>query len=101
MVRAFLVEHAPRNLVPRAPRNVSSKPTTVKSTDGLAIRAAPRPGEPVAGHSIERHSVYWLEQLPVKKARYATRAERGYLVKGTLTSAVPQPGITGEPSDAP
>ena len=60
-----------------------------------------RSGNAVAGHSVERHAVYRREQLPVKKARHATGTERGYLVKGTLTGAVPQPGVTGEPSDAP
>ena len=55
----------------------------------------------MAGHSVERHAVYRGEQLPVEKARYATGAERGDLVKGTLTGAVPEPGVTGEPSDAP
>ncbi len=55
----------------------------------------------MAGHSVERHTVYRREQLPVKKARYATGTERGYLVKDTLTGAVPEPGVTGEPSDAP
>jgi Integrase core domain len=30
-----------------------------------------------------------LEQLPIEKARYATRTERGYLVKAALTGAVP------------
>ena len=59
------------------------------------------PGNVVAGHSVERDAVYRPEQLPVEKARYATGTERGYLVKGTLTGAVPQPGVTGEPSDAP
>ena len=60
-----------------------------------------RSGNTGAGHSVERHSVYRLEQLPVKKARHTTRTERGYLVERAMTGAIPQPGITGEPSDAP
>jgi hypothetical protein len=55
----------------------------------------------VVSHSVERHSVYRLEKLPVKKARYAAGTKRCDLAKGTLTGLVPQPGVTGEPSKAP
>src|ERR1700722_18391299 len=63
------------------------------------IRAAQR--EHGGGPLDRTPSVYPREQLPVKKARYAAGAERGYLVKGTLFRSVPEPGIIGEPSDAP
>jgi hypothetical protein len=59
-----------------------------------------RPLNTVAGHPVERHAVHRREQLPIKKARYATGAERGYLAKDTLSGAVSEPGVTGEPSDA-
>lgn len=55
----------------------------------------------MAGHSVERYAVHRREQLPIQKARCATGAKRGYLVKGTLSGAVPQPGVTGKPADAP
>ena len=55
----------------------------------------------VAGHPIERHAVYRPEQLPLEKAGYAAGAERRDPVKGTLPDAVPEPGVTGEPPDAP
>ena len=55
----------------------------------------------MAGHPVERNAVHRGEQLPIEKARCATRAERGYLVKGTVTDAVPEPSVTGEPSNAP
>ena len=56
-------------------------------------------GYTVACHSVERHPVYRSEQLPVKKSRYATGAERGYLVKDASTSAITEPGVAGEPAD--
>src|ERR1700692_2343188 len=100
MVRGISVEREVRNLVPRAPRN--SHVPLLQADHGRRPSELPRrPGNTVPGHSVERHSVNRLEQLPVKKARCATGTERGYLVKAALTSAVPQPGVTGEPSHAP
>jgi len=55
----------------------------------------------MAGHATERHPVDRRQQLPVEEAGYAAGAERRDLAQGTLTDAVPEPGVTGEPPDAP
>jgi hypothetical protein len=51
-------------------------------------------------HPEERNAVHGREQFPVEKTGFTTGAERCYLAKRALTSAIPQPGVTREPADA-
>src|ERR1700691_2887789 len=100
MVRAFFVRQEALNSVPRVPRNDLVPPIYADHSQLPSGRPRRRMNA-VASHSVERHSVYRLEQLPVEKARYAAGGERCYLAEGALTSAVPQPRVTREPSDTP